>query len=137
MMGDMLSALVVGVLSNLISDGVGMGTKYAFSKHEVDLELRRAVNNLASRQRNLEGTIEQLVNNQMLLFSSFLEVVKMYELKSQIYIENENIIIVPNNADACKLENYLKNNDEVGFYQPVEIDKFANYRKYVKRMREE
>ena len=71
-MGELLSSLAVGVLSNIVSNGIGTGIKRVLSKREIDLELRRSVENLQSRQLNLEGTIEQLVNNQNLLLSIFL-----------------------------------------------------------------
>lgn len=134
-MGELLSALAAGVLSNLISDGIGAGTKYVLSRREIDLELRRSVENLQSRQLNLEGAIEKLVNNQNLLLTIFLEMIQNYQLKSHVYIENRNIIIIPDREDVNMLNKYqiVKNMCDSENY--FEEDKFDSYRKYVKKMR--
>ena len=134
-MGELLSALAAGVLSNIISDGIGAGTKYVLSRREIDLELRRSVENLQSRQLNLEGAIEKLVNNQNLLLTIFLEMIQNYQLKSHVYIENRNIIIIPDREDVNMLNKYqiVKNMCDSENY--FEEDKFDSYRKYVKKMR--
>ena len=136
-MEELFSALVVGVLSNLISDGIGSRTKYILSKRDMDLELRRSVENLQNRQVNLEGAIEQLVNNQNLLLSIFLKIIQNYQLKSSALIENRNVIVIPNYEDVDILNKHQTvtnmTDSEKIFYK----DKFESYRKYVKEMRRE
>ena len=136
-MSELFSNLIAGVLANLISDGIGSATKYVLSNHEMDLELRKSINNLYVRQQNIEGTIEQLVNNQALLLSIFVEIIKAYQLKTQVYIENENIIIIPNYEDASILNEYNTNMVKTSLCENVDADKFDSYRKYVKKMRDE
>lgn len=134
-MGELLSSLAVGVLSNIVSNGIGTGIKRVLSKREIDLELRRSVENLQSRQLNLEGTIEQLVNNQNLLLSIFLELIQNYQLKSHVYIENKNIIIIPDQEDIDTLNRQKVDMHTADSEEQINEDKFDSYRKYVRKMR--
>ena len=134
-MGELLSSLAVGVLSNIVSNGIGTGIKRVLSKREIDLELRRSVENLQSRQLNLEGTIEQLVNNQNLLLSIFLELIQNYQLKSHVYIESKNIIIIPDQEDIDTLNRQKVDMHTADLEEQINEDKFDSYRKYVRKMR--
>lgn len=134
-MGELLSSLAVGILSNIVSNGIGTGIKRVLSKREIDLELRRSVENLQSRQLNLEGTIEQLVNNQNLLLSIFLELIQNYQLKSHVYIENKNIIIIPDQEDIDTLNRQKVDMHTADLEEQINEDKFDSYRKYVRKMR--
>ena len=133
-MGELLSSLAVGILSNIVSNGIGTGIKRVLSKREIDLELRRSVENLQSRQLNLEGTIEQLVNNQNLLLSIFLELIQNYQLKSHVYIENKNIIIIPDQEDIDTLNRQKVDMHTADLEEQINEDKFDSYRKYVRKL---
>ena len=93
-MNGFLANLVAGALANLISDGIETSAKYVLSTRQVDMELRRSIDLLEKRQLNAEGAIERLVNNQELLISLFASIIAENQLKSQVYIENQNIIII-------------------------------------------
>lgn len=135
-MSGFLANLAAGALANLISDGIETGAKYVLSTREVDMELRKSIDFLQERQLNIEGAIERLVNNQEYLISLFSSIIAQNHLKSQVYIENQNIIIVtdPNDVNWLNTLTTSKYSIETNIGSS-EIDVFDNYHNYVKKMR--
>ena len=92
---------------------------------------------LEKRQLNAEGAIERLVNNQELLISLFASIIAENQLKSQVYIENQNIIIItdPNDIRWLKSIDTEKNRSIDASEVVVESNVFEEYHNYVKKMR--
>mgnify|MGYP003292321952 CR=1 FL=1 len=136
-MNGFLANLVAGALANLISDGIETSAKYVLSTRQVDMELRRSIDLLEKRQLNAEGAIERLVNNQELLISLFASIIAENQLKSQVYIENQNIIIItdPNDIRWLKSIDTEKNRSIDASEVVVESNVFEEYHNYVKKMR--
>lgn len=135
-MSGFLANLVAGALANLISDGIETGAKYVLSTRQVDMELRKSIDSLQERQLNTEGAIERLVNNQEYLISLFSSIIAQNHLKSQVYVENQNIIIVtdPNDINWLNTLTTRKHSIETNV-DSYEVDVFDDYHNYVKKMR--
>lgn len=135
-MSEFLANLLVGALANLISDGIETGAKYVLSTREVDMELRKSIDSLQERQLNMEGAIEHLVNNQEYLISLFSSIIAQNHLKSQVYIENQNIIIAtdPNDINWLNTLTTSKYSSETNIGSS-EVGVFDDYHNYVKKMR--
>lgn len=135
-MNGFLANLVAGALANLISDGIETSAKYVLSTRQVDMELRRSIDLLEKRQLNAEGAIERLVNNQELLNSLFASIIAENQLESQVYIENQNIIIITNPNDIRWLKSIdTEKNRSIDASEVVEFNVFEEYHNYVKKMR--
>lgn len=136
-----IESIVLGVLSNAVYDGAKYCTKKVFSSREIDFELRRAVSNIQERQTNIEGLINRLVENQGYMISLFLSVLEQFDLSSQIYLEGDNIVVLPDEDDLSTIKLLISSEKDIqnggaDTINPKE-DRFSSYHAYVKKMRGE
>lgn len=136
-----INSIILGLLTNALYDSVKCCTKKVFTDREMDFELRRAVSQIQEKQINTEGLINRLVDNQEYMISLILSVLKQYDLKSKVYLDNNHYIFVPNEDDLSVIkllssgEKDIRNNEPTMF--PNKLDRFSSYYTYVKKKRGE